>query len=261
MGASEAQPKRGSKRTRDTTDKEEAEEPAVAGSSEQQQHESGWPSEAVAAGESDDDDEQEEPAPAAERMGGGGCVALALHGLHPDVSAEQWMLRLNQEAERVLAARRAQHGAGYPADRVYVADDNWCTEVVVKVLHAAGFHVRKVDLSKGTLRVLVGEGHSLLIDGVLNDTFVDTNGEEVQIDPDDDGPGPAHDPGSWRHAVAVVNSEICEQFEQRFDAKVLHLDSRGVPDKSKGYMCVILKAYVVFPCTGGEGCRGACEAA
>ena len=95
------------------------------------------------------------------------------------------------------------------------------------------------------------------VDGVLNSTFEALDGSTVETDPGDlDGPRPWQRGGEahWRHAVAVVDGRIREQFDCEWDPGVLRLDARGRPDHRRGYFWSIAKVYELVRCTGAESC-------
>ena len=151
-----------------------------------------------------------------------------------------------------------RHDPNSPRSLAGVDDDHWHAKVVASAVQGAGYHFRKLDLAAIDLAAeLATRRGTFLIDGTLNDTYVDERGAAIQTDPTDETTA-AQEPARWRHAVAVVNGVVREQQHQEVELACLHLNADGRPDATKGYMREILKVYRIWQCTGGEGCRGVC---
>ena len=147
-----------------------------------------------------------------------------------------------------------------------VHDDSWSAEVMGQALALAGFRVLELDLAQVDLAEELRQGGQYLLDGVLNDQYMASDGVSiVQLDPMDDSlPPPELEPERWRHSIAVSEGRILEQMERELELRCLWLHP-GVPcrpDTSRAYLRSIDRAFRVVPapavCGGGEGAPNGC---
>lgn len=186
-----------------------------------------------------------------ETLGGGGCVAVALCRLGVIESVKVAKERLNAQMELFAAKSRPDQRV---SEFVGVPDDHWHKEIVKMAVLDAGYHFKKLDLKTVDLAKELKSG-LYLIDGVLNDSFVERlKGKEVRYDTDPaDESNPRENEAEWRHAIAVKDGRVLEKgFDMSSDWLWL---KRSTPDPKRGYMLKVLVAYRITACTG-DGCSG-----
>ena len=191
-----------------------------------------------------------------ESLGSGGCVAVALSKLKLFASAATAKQALNTQLATYSAKCRPDYRV---PEHVGVADDHWHPEVVKMAVVEANFHFHKLDLDSVDLATEL-RGGSFLVDGVLNDSFVQlVNGKAMAYDTDPaDQSSPPDNEAGWRHAIAVSHGRILEK-EFEMSAQWLWLDDANKPDPLQGYLFKVLKVYRIFRCTSHHaGCKGRC---
>lgn len=204
-------------------------------------------------------------------VGGGGCTAVGLAKLGVFPSVDEAKAKLNALIPKV-AAKLGRTGEDVAAF-VGVEDDCWHPEVVKRAVIDEGWHFHKLHLSSVDLREEVKSG-SLLIDGVLNDSYVRTTRRgdstilgltpegdgfvRVPTDPDDTT-SPITNEAGWRHMIATRNGQVLEK-EFSLPTDWLWLGFNSQPDPKKGYLYKVLKVYRVFKCKSKrKGCKGECQ--
>jgi len=178
---------------------------------------------------------------------GGGCTAralcnLGLLGATPvdvakklDASIDPVLARFNTNRPKKDHDRR----------RVGVEGQEWCYDVVRHAMQSSTQYLKKQKVKKGGCIALLGPGR-FFIDGHLNRSYVDPNGDRIHHDGHDD---PKYAPDStWRHSVAVKDGRLhCDGLGVCGVQAVaaLKLDADGRPDPSTSYMKRLLKVYRV----------------
>ena len=195
------------------------------------------------------------------QVGSGGCVAHALTKL---VDVGKSVTAMKRALDGLIEPTFDRLREGSPTierERAGVEGETWHTLAIRQACLDKGFHFHKVKLEGGGLVTAISNGRSLLVDGVLNVEYEGAGGHVYEIDPTDEGPRPWEDRGRWRHAVAIVDGVLLEQKAQKIPATHMWLDpSTGVPDRRRGSLLEVLKAWRVEKCTGEGSCTGECMA-
>lgn len=171
--------------------------------------------------------------PPSEILGSGGALAWVLvHlGVYKDVKRAK--SQLNWHAD-VLASD----------DR----DEAWHRDAMMSALGAAGFCASEVDIASGQcdLGAELRAGGRFFIDGTLNPSYMNADGDLIQQDPMEELPGPEVDESKWRHMVAIKDGHILEQLARSIPVECLWLRpdrTIPMPDVRKGYMRSIDRVF------------------
>ena len=193
----------------------------------------------------------------------GGCDARALWRMGVCTSEEEAKGLLNSMIDPMWEMfKRTQPDC--PRERAGVDDVEWAFELVKKAVVSRGFHFKKVqslvegakELSDMDLDAMLKEGGSFLIDGYINQPHYFRGGKKLQLR--------IASECDRRHSTAVVSYEVMDDprwiLGGRMSAKNLWLNRRSQPNRKKGFMRDILRAYKIYKCCMpvGTECRGAC---
>ena len=193
----------------------------------------------------------------------GGCDARTLVNLgvySDDAAAKE---ALNAQIDNVHQIF-LKNDASCKRECAGLEDVEWSNEVVSKAVREAGFHMvkvqRGVDGAKHVrdvdLKTMFKGGEGYFVDGFLNRQYV-RGSKKV----------PIRVAGStdnrWRHSTAVVGNQVLDHpafiLGGSMSASYLHLDGHSTPNRQKGFLREILRAYRVFKCKRpGTGCKGGC---